>query len=64
MGRKKVVMNIDEILLELTARNDSWRDAIYEMAEINNTIPDFVEEIMNQSYSDCLRDIAKALGKE
>ena len=62
-GRKKVVVNIDEILLELTARNDSWRHAIYEMAEIDNTEPDFVEELMNQGYSDCLRDIAKALGR-
>lgn len=57
-------MSIDEILLELTMRNDSWRHAIYEMAEIDNTEPDFVEEAMNHGYSNCLRDIAKALGKE
>ena len=57
-------MNINEILLELTVKNDSWRHAIYEMAEIDNTEPNFVEELRNEGYSDCLRDIAKALGKE
>ena len=57
-------MDINQILLELTVKNDSWRHAIYEMAEIDNTEPDFVEEAMNHGYSNCLRDIAKALGKE
>lgn len=57
-------MDINQILLELTAKNDSWRHAIYEMADIDNSEPDFREEAMNEGYSDCLRDIAKALGKE
>jgi hypothetical protein len=56
-------MNIDEILVQLTLRNNSWRDAIWANAEIDGVEPNWIEVEQVNSYENCLRDIAKALGR-